>query len=416
RRGRSEYGTLYQGRQDALDRDVVVEVLDPDLAGDPEFVRAYQQRARSAGAFEHPGVLTVLDVVAGETTYTVYELFAGQSLAELWRNDAALERERALTVLAGIASALSHVHGRGRHHGLLTPSAVLVDAKGRVKLRGLGELPDARLRPFSRLATIRGTYASPEECRGRPSTAASDLYSLGLLACRALSGELPFQVRKLEEALALHASEDPLPLAGVDGDLDLLDLLERLLAKDPAQRPTAEHARERLEGARDRAEGVDSSTPPRLPPSARPGRPDAGRASARRGKTGSSGARRRSTGRARAKQDSARAKHDSARARKESARAAKQESPRAAKPDSAAATVPDSARAKQPEAVARTSSSAARRATSDALSRQRLADRVAPPEPGAFLYLRLGLVGLGYVLCFSAALLLAQLVRRLLSG
>ena len=87
RRGRSEYGTLYHGRQGALDRDVVVEVLDPDLAGDPEFVSAYQHRARSAGAFEHPAVLTVLDVVAGDKTYTVFELFGGSSLAERWRGD-----------------------------------------------------------------------------------------------------------------------------------------------------------------------------------------------------------------------------------------------------------------------------------------------------------------------------------------
>ncbi|MCA8920546.1 MAG: FHA domain-containing protein [Planctomycetes bacterium] len=408
RRGRSEYGTLYHGRQGALDRDVVVEVLDPDLAGDPEFVSAYQHRARSAGAFEHPAVLTVLDVVAGDKTYTVFELFGGSSLAERWRGDDGLERSAALRALAGLAEALAHVHARGKHHGLLTPASVLVDARQRVKLRGLGEPPGARLRPYSRLATVRGTYASPEEARGEPSGPASDLYSFGLLACRLLSGELPFKARKVEEALALHASPDPLPLAGVDEDLDLLDLLEKLLSKDPALRPTAEVARERIELALARAgEAADAGahTPPRLPPSARQARGDSARESKRAkgggGVADSAVARRRSTGKAEAKRDSARAP------KRDSARAPQQDSARSPKRDSARAPAQDSARAR------RTASSAARRAGSDA-TRQRISDRVAPPEPPYFLYVRLCLVGLGYVLAFSAALLAARLARRLL--
>jgi len=438
RYGRSEYGTLYLGHQAALDRNVVVEVLDPDLAGDPEFVSAYQHRARSAGAFEHPAVLTVLDVVAGPTTYTVFEQFSGQSLAELWRGDATLDRDRGLQVLSGVAEALAHVHARERHHGLLTPAAVLVDAKGRVKLRGLGEPADARLQPYSRLATVRGCYASPEEARGGPSTAASDLYSFGLLACRILSGELPFKVRKAEEALELHASEAPLPLAGIDADLDLLDLLEKLLSKDPAQRPSAEVARERLEIARGRAvDAADAAahTPPRLPHSARPD--GSGRRRRKSARTGASGGHRRGSARADTKRASARAvtkpsargpKQESARLGKgdsepqqesapqrDSARAPKQASDRLGKRDSARAAEQEGAPTKAPsDRVRRTSSSAARRAGSGAVAR-RISDRVSPPEPPWFLYLRLALVGAGYVLSFSAALLAARLARRLLT-
>ena len=428
RYGRSEYGTLYLGHQAALDRNVVVEVLDPDLAGDPEFVAAYQHRARTAGAFEHPAVLTVLDVVAGETTYTVFEQFPGQSLAELWRGDATLDRDRGLQVLSGLAEALAHVHARDRHHGLLTPAAVLVDAKGRVKLRGLGEPADARLQPYSRLATVRGCYASPEEARGGPSTAASDLYSFGLLACRVLSGELPFKVRTAEDAHELHASDDPLPLAGTDADLDLLDLLEKLLSKDPAQRPSAQVARERLEIARGRAvDAADAAahTPPRLPHSARPD------ASSRRrrksARTGASGGHRRGSARAATKPSARGAKQDSARLGKgdsapqepapqrDSARAPKQASDRPGKRDSARAPQQDGAPQKAAsDRARRTSSSATRRAGSGAVAR-RISDRVSPPEPPWFLYLRLALVAVGYVLSFSAALLAARLARRLLT-
>lgn len=235
--GRSRCGTLYAGRQGSLERDVIVEVVDPDLAGDPEFRQGYEARAQLAGSFDHPSIQAVFDTSrGGDQLYAVYEVSGGEPLGDLIERRA-FGREESLEVLEALANVLAHVHGRGKQHGALSPWVVLKTADG-IKLTGLGQA--ARIHAHMPDAERRVTCASPEEARGQPAGPASDVYSLGVLAFRLLVGRWPYEGRA-KEVLGKHGEPDPVPLPG-SLDPSLGQLLGRLLAKAPADRAGAEEA------------------------------------------------------------------------------------------------------------------------------------------------------------------------------
>lgn len=243
--GRSECGTLYQGRQGALEREVLLEVVDPDLAQDPAFRRAYEARARQAGALEHAYVQAVFDAASdGTLLYTVFEACPGQPLARRLETGPAFDRSTALSVVRDLAQALAHVHARGQRHGVLSPAAVMLDG-ARVKLTGLGEAPGARLRKHRPDAPLQARYASPEEARGEPPTERSDVYSLGAIAFHLLVGRPPYEAAKPADVLQQHASPDPVD---VPASLEpaVAGLLSAMLAKAPDERPDAAEVERRV--------------------------------------------------------------------------------------------------------------------------------------------------------------------------
>lgn len=350
--GRGEYGAQFAARQGSLDREVVVEAVDPDLAGDPEVRSRYERRARVAGALDHPRLRAVFD--RGEdqgTLYTVFEACAGEPLARRLER-VALDVPTSLGVLEGVARALAHVHGRGERHGALHPGCVWV-ASGpegvSVKLAGLGE-SEGRLDPYRQDAALQAAYASPEEAAGRAGGPEADLYALGLIAYRLLAGREPY-TGKPAAVLRAHAAPDPIaPPAAAEPALAAL--LTSLLAKEPGARPTAGDAAERLAALR----GAGGAAKP----------------AAARARSSSSGRQRRgsSSGRQRRGSSSGRL---------------------------AAGGAPERAGA------------LARRASSGSFS-------VGPPEPAGTLVLRLALLGAGYLLIALAASLGARVTLRLLTG
>lgn len=423
--GRSAWGTLYQARQGSLERDVCVEVVDPDLAGDPQLLERYQRRARAAGAFEHQCVRAVFDTSASSfkgsgQLYTVFEAFAGLTLEERLMGAGPLERGAALSVLAQVADALAHVHGRGKLHGLLSPRAVLVDAQNRVKLVDLGEEPGARLVPHQADGALLLAYASPEEAAGEPPGAPADLFSLGLLAVRLLTGRLPWGAGlKRAELLERIAADEPVPLDELEGPLR--ELLGQLLAHAPGQRPLAGEAARRLQeligladSATKTAEGRKGGRKAEPPARARTTSEDARERSGRRSSSSSDDVRAEPRGRPR---DSA-AVAGPARPSSSAAGPRPRDSAAGSSP---ARRRPASSDDEGPAPAARGSDRLpggdrpAVRAPSGApaVQRLRVSDRMNQPEPGWYLPVRLTLLGLGYGLLFAAAALLVRLVARL---
>lgn len=272
--GRSESGALYLGRQGTLDREVLLEVVDPSLAQDAAFRRAYEARARQAGALEHACVQAVFDTSSDrDLLYTVFEACPGVPLARRLETGPAFDRPAALAVVRDLAQALAHVHARGQRHGVLSPAAVMVDGS-RVKLTGLGEPAGARLRKHRQDAALQARYASPEEARGEPATARSDVYSLGAIAFHLLVGRPPVEGGgKPADVLERHASPDPLEVPA-SLDAGVAALLSAMLHKAPEARPDAAEVERRAaellvrrrpgpsESAR-RREGVTAGDPKR---------------------------------------------------------------------------------------------------------------------------------------------------------
>lgn len=155
-----------------------------------------------------------------------------------------------LEALAGVAEALAYLHERGVVHRDVKPDNVLVDARGHAKLLDF-DLAARLGEPPGTTPHVAGTiaYLSPEQARGEPATPASDVYGLGVVAYRAVTGQAPF-TGEVGEVLEAHAALEPPAPSAIDPALAPLDeLVARLIAKDGSARPSAGEAASELRAA-----------------------------------------------------------------------------------------------------------------------------------------------------------------------
>ena len=263
--GRGGMAIVWRGYDDVLDRPVAIKMLASGYADDQAFRQRIRREARAAARLSHPHVGTVYDF--GEASdgrpYLVMELISGRSLAERLR-EAPLPCAQALRVCAQIASALAETHARGLVHRdvkpsniMLTPSgAKLVDFGISAMVDDEGNVPqsDEADAPQGLPGILLGTpaYVAPEMVAGCTAGAAADVYALGMLLYRTLTGHLPWPVETPEEVLRAHMLAQPHPLPPLPGlPPEIARLSLRCLAKAPADRPTcAELAREWWAAAR----------------------------------------------------------------------------------------------------------------------------------------------------------------------
>jgi WD40 repeat protein len=240
------FGEVFRARQDVIDRDVAIKVLHPKYSSDPESVARFVAEARAVGRLSHPGIVDVIEhgTLPDGRQFLVMELVRGSTLREVIREHGRLPLAKALPILRGIADAVDAAHGAGIAHRDLKPDNVFVLDGGGVKLIdfGLAKLShdDPDTPPVTRTGVAFGTplYMSPEQCRGKNVTLATDAYSFGVLAYQLLVGELPFTGEPLELALKHLHDDPPRPSAGqreLGRRVD--ETLLALLAKDPAARP-----------------------------------------------------------------------------------------------------------------------------------------------------------------------------------
>ncbi|RMH01552.1 MAG: FHA domain-containing protein [Planctomycetota bacterium] len=238
--GRGGAAVVYRARQLSLGRDVAVKVLRPAGAARPEAVAAFLREARAAASLAHPNLVQVHDLGQEDgRPYSIMEYLPGGSLAEELRRRGALPWREAAAVGLACARALEHAHGRGLLHHDVKPGNLLRTADGTVKLADLGLVG---LPGEAASAPRAGSphYMAPERILRRPVDARSDLYSLGCTLFALLSGEHPFERDGVKAILRAHCVEPPPRLAPGPGMPDrLAALVDRLLRKDPAERPAS---------------------------------------------------------------------------------------------------------------------------------------------------------------------------------
>ena len=228
--GRGGFGVVYEARDRDLNRAVALKVVHVGERAGPREERLLAE-AETAARLTHPNIVTLYDVGRTERgPYLVLELLRGRSLTARF-SEGPVSPAEAVRIATEVARGLAHAHAAGVAHRDLSPNNVFLCADGQVKILDLG-LAHA----FGRPRADGGTPAwmAPEQARGAPEDERTDVFALGLILYRLLSGTQAFSSDDGGKALT---SAGPAPLLEVPAAPELGPLVARLLAKDPVARP-----------------------------------------------------------------------------------------------------------------------------------------------------------------------------------
>jgi len=240
--GTGGMSTVYRAHDRLLERTVALKVLHPHYGIDTEHAQRFRHEARAVAQLSHPNIVTVIDRgESGERQYIVFEYVDGENLKQLSGRRGPLPVREALDLTLQIAGGLAFAHAHGIVHRDVKPQNVLVDADGRAQVTdfGIARSLDSEL-GMTLTGTVLGTsdYLSPEQASGTPVTAATDVYSLGVVLFELLTGEVPFPGDNVVAVAMRHLYERPPNLCERRPDVPprLAAAVERALAKEPAQR------------------------------------------------------------------------------------------------------------------------------------------------------------------------------------
>lgn len=232
-------GEVWQAEDELILRQVAIKILKEEYLGDPAFLERFRTEAKSAALVDHEGIANVYDY--GEdsgSAFLVMELVPGESLSRIIERDKKLPEDKVLDIMAQTSRALAAAHARGLVHRDIKPGNLLITPDGKVKITDFGIARVGDQVPLTKTGQVMGTvqYLAPEQATGKPSTYATDLYSLGVVAYEALSGKRPFTGENQMAIAMAHINEMP-PALPESVDPRVQNLVLACLAKKPTQRP-----------------------------------------------------------------------------------------------------------------------------------------------------------------------------------
>jgi serine/threonine-protein kinase len=240
--GTGGMGAVYRARS-SDGRAVALKVLAAPLAADPTAVARFVAEARAIARARHPSIVDVIDFGRSDEglSYFVMELLAGRTLAARLAVESRLPVGAAIAIALEVAQAMAAAHAVGVIHRDLKPENLFLVESGGLKILdfGIAKLRDGA-GPRTASGIVLGTpgWMAPEQATGEGVDERSDVYALGVLLYRLLSGRMPFAGETLSQLVARQRRR---PEALVDARSDvprsLSLLVERMLAPDPARRP-----------------------------------------------------------------------------------------------------------------------------------------------------------------------------------
>jgi serine/threonine protein kinase len=244
--GAGGMGVVYRARDETLDRDVAIKVLPEEVVEKPDRLARFEREAKAVAKLNHPNILDVYELGDHEgRPFMATELLEGETL-RVRLEGGSLGWRKAVEIGAAVADGLGAAHVAGIVHRDLKPSNVFLTPDGRVKVLDFG-LAKVEQGPVEELdtvtspspGTVAGTvlgtvgYMAPEQLRGEPSDARSDIFALGCVLYEMLSGKAAFLRHTTVETMAAILKEEPSDLRSLAGDLppSLASIIRRCLEK-----------------------------------------------------------------------------------------------------------------------------------------------------------------------------------------
>ncbi len=249
--GRGGMGTVYEAIEIETGKTVAVKVLAPAYSFDDLFRHRFEGEIEALLKLNHPNIVRLLSYGQDEgSLFFAMELIHGNTLYEEQKKGHVFHWSEIVDIAIQVCSGLRHAHDRGIIHRDLKPGNLMLNQDRVIKITDFGIAKSFGKSSLTGVGNVLGTmdYMAPEQARGQPATARSDLFSLGAVMYSLLAGRPPFLRETSEETFdALLSSKPPVPLnqTAADVPLPLAKLIHRLLNKDADHRIATAHATER---------------------------------------------------------------------------------------------------------------------------------------------------------------------------
>ena len=244
-------GEVYRAKQPMLNREIAIKVLHDDVAKDKSLLERFQREGKAVAKLEHPNIVAGIDVgqVDGRF-YFAMEVLEGKALDAVLEGILKMSEVQALEIVKQVALALGFAHSKGYLHRDVKPENIMLTNTGVVKLMDLGLARPMNVDPGMALtqegqAVGTPDYMSPEQAQGfKDLTSATDLYSLGAVLYRMITGKLPFDGDNYAIVMLNHIQQ-PVPDPRVENPEvtePTASLCMRMLAKKVEDRPASGEA------------------------------------------------------------------------------------------------------------------------------------------------------------------------------
>ena len=231
---------VYRAQDNVLGRLVAVKVMLPQYAADENFTQRFKQEAASAANLQSPYIVNVYDWGQDDGTYyIVMEYVRGSDLKTAIKQRGAINQRKVAEIGSQVCQALSVAHGLDIIHRDIKPQNIMVQPDGNVKVMDFG-IARAKNSTKEQTSSVLGTahYISPEQAQGKELTAASDIYSLGVVLYESATGQLPFDGPDAVSVAMKQVQDEPVPAREINPEIDpsLEAIIMKAMAKNPMER------------------------------------------------------------------------------------------------------------------------------------------------------------------------------------